>query len=198
VIPPAERARRGAVIRAARLPAGHYIRSMSALQKLAALIGPARFLRLMRIYPPYLGAGVRVRRAEPDLSRVEVEMRLTSWNRNFVGTHFGGSLYSMCDPFFMLMLMARLGPRYLVWDKSASIDFIRPGRGTVSATFELPGARVDEVRREADRAEKVFPRFEVTVVDDEGSPVARVEKVLYVRRKERATGASGRESLHAV
>ncbi len=171
---------------------------MSPVQKLAALIGPPRFIRLMQIYPPYLGAGVRVRRVEPDLSRVEVEMRLTRWNRNFVGTHFGGSLYSMCDPFYMLMLMTRLGPSYVVWDKSASIDFLRSGRGTVSATFELPDARVDEVRREADRSEKVLTRFEVTVVDGEGLPIARVEKVLYVRRKQREREATARDSAPAA
>jgi acyl-coenzyme A thioesterase PaaI-like protein len=163
---------------------------MSPFQKLASLIGARRFLRLLWIYPPYLGAGVQVRHAAPDLSRVEVEMRLTPWNRNFVGTHFGGSLYSMCDPFFMLMLMTRLGPGYVVWDKSASIDFVRPGRGTVSATFELPEARVDEIRRDADRSEKVFPRFEVTVVDRDGLPIARVEKVLYVRSKRREPDAA--------
>lgn len=172
---------------------------MSSFQKLAALIGPSRFLRLMQIYPPFLGAGVRVRRADPDLSRVEVEMRLTPWNRNFVGTHFGGSLYSMCDPFFMLMLMTRLGPGYLVWDRSASIEFVRPGRGTVAATFELPDARVEEIRREAERSEKVFPRFQVTVIGHDGLPVARIEKVLYVRRKQqREAGKSTRETLHAV
>ncbi len=159
---------------------------MSPLQKLATLIGPRRFLRLLRIYPPFLGAGVRVVRVEPDLSRVQVEMPLTLWNRNYVGTQFGGSLYSMCDPFFMLMLIARLGPAYVVWDKSASVEFVRPGRGTVTATFELPDARVEDIRRDADREEKVLPRFEVTVVDRDGQPVARVEKVLYVRRKARA------------
>jgi acyl-coenzyme A thioesterase PaaI-like protein len=171
---------------------------MPFLQRLAALIGPPRFLRLMRIYPPYLGAGVRVRRVEPDLSRVEVEMRLTLWNRNFVGTQFGGSLYSMCDPFFMLMLMVRLGPDYLVWDKSAAVEFVRPGRSAVAATFELPDARVEEIRRQADRAEKVLPRFEVAVVDDAGVLVARVEKVLHVRRKQREAAARGREPLRAV
>ena len=171
---------------------------MSILKKLAAVVGPARFLRLMRIYPPYLGAGVRVRRVEPDLSRVEVEMRLTLWNQNYVGTHFGGSLYSMCDPFFMLMLMTRLGPSYLVWDKSASVEFVRPGRSTVAATFELPEARVEEIRREAERTDKVFPRFEVTIVGEDGLPVAHVEKILYVRRKQGKMAASAREPLHAV
>jgi hypothetical protein len=55
---------------------------MSPVQRLAALIGPRRFLRLMRLYPPYLGAGVRVRDVTPNLSRLRVEMRLTAWNRN--------------------------------------------------------------------------------------------------------------------
>jgi acyl-coenzyme A thioesterase PaaI-like protein len=163
---------------------------MSPVQKLAAFIGPRRFLRLMRLYPPYLGAGVRVRDVTPNLSRLRVEMRLTAWNRNYVGTHFGGSLYSMCDPFFMLMLMIRLGREYVVWDKSAAIEFVRPGRGTVSATFELTDARVEEIRREADRSQKVLPAFDVAVVDGDGSPVAHVRKVLYVRRRERGADAT--------
>ncbi|HZZ85566.1 MAG TPA: DUF4442 domain-containing protein [Anaeromyxobacteraceae bacterium] len=156
---------------------------MSPFQKLAAVIGPRRMLRLLSLYPPYLGAGVRVLQAEPDLSRVEVSMRLTAWNRNYVGTHFGGSLYSMCDPFFMIMLMSSLGPDYVVWDKAASIEFLRPGRGTVRARFELPAPRVEEIRAAADRGEKVLPRFTVEVLDHERQPIARVEKTLYVRRR---------------
>jgi acyl-coenzyme A thioesterase PaaI-like protein len=161
---------------------------MSAMQKLAARVGIARFLRLLRLYPPYLGAGVRVTRAAPDLSRIDVAMPLTAWNRNYVGTHFGGSLYSMCDPFLMLMLMTRLGPGYTVWDKAASIEFLRPGRGTVSARFELDAAQVEEIRRAADDGGKVLPRFDVVIHDEEGEPIARVEKVLYVRRRKEPRG----------
>jgi acyl-coenzyme A thioesterase PaaI-like protein len=160
-------------------------RGPSLMQRIAARVGTHRFLRLMRLYPPYLGAGVRVRHVAPDLSRVEVEMPLTIWNRNFVGTQFGGSLYAMCDPFFMLMLMHRLGPAYVVWDKAATIEFVRPGRGRVSATFELAAERVEEIRRDADAGEKVLPRFDAVVVGDDGTVVARIEKVLYVRRKGR-------------
>ncbi len=163
---------------------------MPPLQRLAGLIGVARFLRLISLWPPYLGAGVRVRHAAPDLSRLEVELRLTRWNRNYVGTQFGGSLYSMCDPFFMLMLMTRLGPDYVVWDKSARIEFLRPGRGTVRATFLLEPERVEEIRREADLGRKAYPRFEVLVVDESGTEIARVEKKLYVRRKEAGAALS--------
>jgi hypothetical protein len=104
----------------------------------------------------------------------------------------------MCDPFFMLMLIARLGPGYVVWDKSAEIEFLRPGRGTVTATFELPDATVEEIRRDADANPRVFPRFEVTVVDGEGQPIARVRKTLYVRRKRPVQSAAADESAPAA
>lgn len=140
-------------------------------------------LRMMSFYPPYLGAGVRVRVSD-DLRTFEVRMRLTFWNRNYVGTHFGGSLYTMCDPFFMLILVEALGREYVVWDKAAAIRFRRPGKGTVHATFHIPQERVDEIRAAADRDGKTEPVFQVEVKDEQGEVVAEVEKRLYVRRKE--------------
>lgn len=141
-------------------------------------------LRLFNLYPPYLGAGVRVQ-ASPDLHTFEVRMKLRVWNRNYVGTHFGGSLYTMCDPFFMLILMNALGRDYIVWDKEATIRFRRPGRGTVRATFHIPPERVAEIKAEADAQRKVEPVFKVDVLDAQGEVVAEVEKLLYVRRKDR-------------
>jgi acyl-coenzyme A thioesterase PaaI-like protein len=163
---------------------------MSLLQRIAHRVGNDRFLKLMRFYPPYLGAGVSVTSVSADLSVLEVEMKLSAWNRNFVGTQFGGSLYSMCDPFFMLMLMMQLGDEYVVWDKSAAIEFLRPGRGKVKARFELPRERVEELRAETQEKGKINPKFEVTVVDEAGEPVARVHKVLSVRRKDAARAAA--------
>ncbi|HSN85701.1 MAG TPA: DUF4442 domain-containing protein [Thermoanaerobaculia bacterium] len=141
-------------------------------------------LRLFNVYPPYLGAGVRVK-ASPDLHTFEVRMKLRVWNRNYVGTHFGGSLYTMCDPFFMLILMNALGRDYIVWDKEATIRFRRPGRGTVRATFHIPPERVAEIKAAADAQRKVEPVFKADILDDQGEVVAEVEKLLYVRRKER-------------
>jgi len=148
-------------------------------------------IRLLNLYPPYIGAGVRVKVA-PDLRTFEVRMKLRFWNRNYVGTHFGGSLYAMCDPFFMLILMEALGRGYVVWDKAAAIRFLRPGRGTVKATFHIPQERIDEIRAAADAGGKVEPTFEVRVVDEQGQVVAEVEKLLYVRRKEVVNAGAGR------
>jgi acyl-coenzyme A thioesterase PaaI-like protein len=138
-------------------------------------------LRLLAVWPPYLGAGIRVRR--PDDHTYVVRMKLRWWNRNYFGTHFGGSLYAMCDPFFALILAQRLGPGYVVWDKAAAIRFVRPGRGTVTATFHLPPDEVAAIREAADAAGKIEPELTVDVLDEAGAVVARVDKTLYVRRE---------------
>ena len=140
--------------------------------------------RLVNIYPPYVGAGVRVRRISADFRELDVEMKLRWFNRNYVATQFGGSLYSMTDPFLMLMLMKNLGPDYLVWDKSASIEFHRPGRGTVAARFRLTGEDIDRARERTEGGERYLPVFSVDVTDTDGAVVARVTKNLYIRKKQ--------------
>jgi acyl-coenzyme A thioesterase PaaI-like protein len=137
--------------------------------------------RLINFYPPLWGAGIRSRSV--DERTIEVEMKLTIFNKNIVGVHFGGSLYAMCDPWFMLILMRLLGPDYTVWDKAASIQFLRPGQGKVKARFHIPAEQVTQIRFEADNHFKTEPTFSVDVVDQDGQVIARVEKLLYVRHK---------------
>jgi acyl-coenzyme A thioesterase PaaI-like protein len=156
---------------------------MTFWESMNARLGSRRILRLMRFYPPYLGAGVRITEVAEDLRAITVQMNLTPWNRNYLGTHFGGSLYAMCDPFYMFMVTQAMGPGYVVWDKAATIDFLKPGRGRVTARFELPEQRLAEIRAEVAQNGKSHPRFEATVRDQEGDIVARVGKVLSVRPK---------------
>jgi len=110
-------------------------------------------------------------------------MGLGWYNRNYVGTQFGGSLYSMVDPFFMLMLMENLGRQYIVWDKAADIDFIAPGKGPVFARFTIDDTLLDEIRRQTANGEKYLPQLQVDIHDGAGHLVARVGKTLYVRLK---------------
>ncbi len=138
---------------------------------------------LVNIYPPFLGAGVRSRRSES--GGFIVEMKLRWWNRNYVGTQFGGSLYLMCDPWFMIILMERLGPEFLVWDQTAKINFKRPGRTKVMARFEISQAEVDQVRREIETDGVSKPIFIVEVLDEAGKVVAEIEKGLWAARKKR-------------
>ena len=136
--------------------------------------------KMINYYPPLFGAGIRSRYI--DERTIQVAMKLTKLNRNIVGVHFGGSLYAMCDPWFMLILMRLLGSDYIVWDKSASIQFLRPGKSKVTATFYISPERVEEIRTAADRGEKIEPTFAVAVMDEENQIVAHVEKLLYVRK----------------
>ncbi len=139
--------------------------------------------RIVNFWPPFAGAGIRVKRITPDWRAIDVEMNLRFWNANYVGTHYGGSLYSMTDPFYMLMLIENLGRDYIVWDKSASIRFRRPGRGRVWAHFRLSEQQLNEIRASLNSSSKVEPTFMVEVKDEAGEVIAEVEKVLQVRRK---------------
>jgi acyl-coenzyme A thioesterase PaaI-like protein len=112
-------------------------------------------------------------------------MGLHWWNKNLFGTQFGGSLYSMCDPHFVFILLKNLGPRYLVWSKSAEIEFLRPGRGRVTATFVVLPEKIAEIKEAADRGERVEPVLVVEIVADDGQLVARVTQTLWVRKKTR-------------
>ncbi|MCM3875926.1 MAG: DUF4442 domain-containing protein [Thermoanaerobaculia bacterium] len=142
-------------------------------------------IRLVNLYPPYLGAGVRASYPKDDPYRIVVRLGLHWWNKNLFGTQFGGSLYAMCDPHFVFIVMRHLGPGYLVWDKAAAIDFLKPGRGAVKATFHVPPEKIDEIRAAADRGEKVEPVFTTEVVAEaDGEVVARVTKRLWVRKKD--------------
>lgn len=149
--------------------------------------------RFVNFYPPLFGAGIRSRQI--DQQTVEVQMKLTAFNRNLVGVHFGGSLYAMCDPWFMLILMRLLGPGYIVWDKAASIQFKKPGRGTVKARFHIPLECVEKIRADVDSAGKIEPVFNVDVVDLQGEVIATVEKLLYVRKR---TGLYEKETENGI
>ena len=139
--------------------------------------------RVVNIWPPFLFAGIRVLAWSDDWRQARVRLRLAWYNRNYVGSHFGGLLFAMTDPFWMIMTMNALGRDYIVWDKAAAIDFVAPGREDVYAEFRLDDAVLDELRAATANGEKYLRWFEVDVKTAGGEVVARVRKQLYVRRK---------------
>lgn len=90
----------------------------------------------------------------------------------------------MCDPFFMFILMIQLGDEYIVWDKYASIDFQKPGKGTVFAEFKLSPLEVEEVKKVVDEKGKYVFEFPCEVRDEAGLLIASLKKGVYVRRKD--------------
>ncbi|MFC5740618.1 DUF4442 domain-containing protein [Dyella tabacisoli] len=146
---------------------------------------PSLFRRFMNLWPPFLFNSIAVTSLSNDWGAITVRLKLRPWNRNYVGTHFGGNLFAMTDPFWMLMVMHQLGNDYYVWDKAGTIDFVSPGKTDVYAHFKLDPATVDELRIAAAGGEKVLRWFEVNIIGTDGAVVALVRKQLYVRLKPR-------------
>lgn len=142
-------------------------------------------LKLIRFWPPLLGAGVKVKSFNEELTSLVVQMKLRFWNKNYVGTHFGGSLYSMTDPFYMLLLLHALGKEYIVWDKSASIRYKKPARSTVFAEFKLGTELIEEIKNKLMHSAKTESEFLIEIKDEAGDVVAEIKKILHISKKTR-------------
>lgn len=132
-------------------------------------------------WPCYRGSGGRVRFIAADWSEVRVRLPLSWRTRNYVGTTFGGSMYAAVDPFLMIMLIHRLGPDYLVWDKAGRIRYRKPGRGELTATLGLPEGEEAAIRQALRESPSVDRTYRVELVDADGVVHAEVEKVVQVR-----------------
>jgi len=140
-------------------------------------------MKFVTFYPPFLGAGIRVTYPKDEPYTIVVSMKLRFYNRNLFGTHFGGSLYAMTDPFFVFIVIKHLGPGYLVWNKKATVEFLKPGRGRVTGRYHVPAEEGARVKALADAGETVEPVYVAEVKSDDGTLVARVTQTLWVRKK---------------
>ncbi|QDK47319.1 tetrameric acyl-CoA thioesterase [Bdellovibrio sp. ZAP7] len=140
---------------------------------------------MISLWMPYLGAGIKIEEISSDYRYIKVCLKQTWYNRNYVGTQFGGSLYAMTDPFYMLMLINNLGQDYYVWDKGATIDFVAPGKSKVTAEFRINDEIIEKVLKETASGEKYIFDLPVHVIDAKGELVASVLKKLYVRKKKK-------------
>ncbi len=140
-------------------------------------------LKLMRFWPPFWGAGISVKNFNPDFTNITVQMKLRFWNKNYFGTHFGGSMYSMTDPFYMLMLVNLLGKGYIIWDKSASIRYKKPAKGTIYAKFALTQEEIEKIRQHVEKEQKIQPEFLIELTNKAGETVAEINKVISIAKK---------------
>jgi acyl-coenzyme A thioesterase PaaI-like protein len=138
----------------------------------------------------YRGTGGRLKYIAEDWSEVRLELPLSWRTRNYVGTIFGGSMYGAVDPICMLMLIHRLGPEFIVWDKAASIQFKKPGKETLHARFIVSDEELAEIRAALETQRSVDRIYTIELKDGDGTVCAVVGKVIYIRRRE-AKAANG-------
>lgn len=137
----------------------------------------------LNLWPPFLFTGICITELSDDFRTCRVKLRDWPGTRNVNGTQYGGSLFSMTDPIFALMLLGILGPKYYVWDKSASIDFENPGNGPVWLDCSVTDATVQKIQAATAGGEKYFPELHMRIYDNSGVTVATVHRTLYVRLK---------------
>jgi acyl-coenzyme A thioesterase PaaI-like protein len=129
---------------------------------------------------------------------VRLELPLSRRTRNYVGTIFGGSIYGAVDPIYMIMLIKRLGAGYVVWDRAARIEFVRPGRTRLHARFRVPDEEIAAIQSALDREQSTNRTYSVELVDEHGQVCARVEKVLYIRRDQVSPLGGGSSSEASI
>ena len=138
---------------------------------------------MLNIWPPFLFSGISVLEIAHDFRHIKVRLKKKFLTSNYVGTLFGGSLFAMTDPFYMLMILRNLGKDYIVWDKRSEIEYVSPGKGTVYAEFNLVDGELDEIRREVASQGKYLKWFEIDIKSADGTVVAIVKKQIYIRKK---------------
>ena len=144
------------------------------------------FRVLANLWPPLFFAGIKATYLSKDYREARVTLFLRWYSRNYVGVQYGGSLMSMTDPWYMLMIMTNLGRDYFVWDKHAEIDYISPGKTHVHALFKISDETLNDIRAKTANGEKYVPEFLVDIKDDNGQLVARVKRRVYIKLKPRA------------
>jgi acyl-coenzyme A thioesterase PaaI-like protein len=140
---------------------------------------------LWNLWPPFLFSGIKIDYVSKDFMTVRMRLKKRFWNRNLVGTQYGGSIYSMTDPIYMAMLLDHLQYQYIVWDKSAHIRFRRPGRTDLLAEFKLTAQDILDIKTRLKTEEKFDWERQIHVVDTAGQVVAEVTKVIHIRNKEK-------------
>ena len=141
-------------------------------------------IKIINFWFPFLGSGIKIKEINEQQNKFLISLRLTTRNKNLFGTQFGGSLYSMTDPFFVFILVLNLGDEYIVWDKSAQVDFIKPGKSKVFSTIEIPMSRIAEIKNEIDAIGKSTYFFETAIVDNDQKIIDKGQKeVNYIKKK---------------
>ncbi|MDN3665102.1 DUF4442 domain-containing protein [Algibacter miyuki] len=133
--------------------------------------------------PMYRRSTGRLITVSQDLMYVKIKIPLSIKNRNFIGTIFGGSLFSATDPIYMIQLMNILGNNYVVWDKSATINFKRPAKETVFAEFVFSEEDLNLIKTKVSKNGEFDLVKTPNIVDKKGTIIAELSKTIYVADK---------------
>lgn len=135
------------------------------------------------VSPLVRGTGSWMAFLSGDWHEVHLKLGLNLRTRNYVGTTFGGALFSAADPVIPIQLYYLLGKRYILWDKAARIQFKRPGRTTLKAQFILPQQAITEIEQQLMTQTQTYYETTITWLDQDNKEVALIHKTIYIAHK---------------
>ena len=136
------------------------------------------------ISPMYKRSTGKLIEVSDDLLHVKVKIPISYKNKNYVGSIFGGSLFSATDPVLMIQLMQILGNDFVVWDKNASIQFKRPAKENAFAIFDLTQDEIESIKKRILEEKELDLVKEILITNKDKSTVfATVSKTIYIADK---------------
>ena len=152
--------------------------------KFKLLTSPKTCKLVFNLWPPFLGTGIKVVYISDDFKEVKLRLKLRFYNKNYINTQFGGSLFAMTDPFYTFMLLKQLGKNYLICDQAANINYITFGKGDVKASLKLTDMEINQIKEKTANGEKFLPKFNIELLDRKSDKlIAQLTRTLYVRKR---------------
>ncbi|RKF03038.1 acyl-coenzyme A thioesterase PaaI-like protein [Tenacibaculum lutimaris] len=134
--------------------------------------------------PMYKRSTGKIIYVSDDLLNVKVKIPVSYKNKNYVGSIFGGSLFSATDPIYMIQLINILGNDYVVWDKSSSIKFIKPVYEDGFIDFIFSTDEIEEIKKRVEVEKKIDLIKELEIVSKDKSTVfTKIDKTIYIADK---------------
>ncbi len=133
--------------------------------------------------PMYRRSTGKIIEVSNDLHYVKVKIPISIKNRNYVGSIFGGSLFSATDPIYMIQLMNILKEDYIVWDKDASIKYKRPAKENVYAEFSFSQDEINEIKSQVANNGEFNLVKTLNLVNKQNVVFAEISKTIYIANK---------------
>lgn len=141
------------------------------------------FKVMFNISPMYRRSCGRITFVSKDLHIVKVKISLTYKNKNYVGSMFGGSLFSATDPIYMIQLIQILGKDYVVWDKATEIKFKKPVYKNAFAIFEFTENELEFIKSKVASENEVNHVKKLYITDENNLIYSELDKTIYISSK---------------
>ena len=135
--------------------------------------------------PMYRRSCGRIIHVSKDLKDIHIRLKYSYKNKNYVGSIFGGSLFSSVDPFPMVQLINIIDRDFVIWDKAAQIRFRRPAYEHLYAHFNYTEEELENIRKRVMEEKEIEIIKSTQLTNKKGDTVfCVIDKTLYIAEKE--------------